>query len=335
MPDSAQFCPACGQRYTTGMVHLKTLIYEALGSVLNLEAKTFLTFRHLLIPGKLTLEFFRGRHKRYLTPLRLFFVTAILHFGVLAFLINKFAKSELRQFSRQQLEIAHNRQAAQRLDSLAGGIAREFRRGNPDLPAALDTLEKRFGNPNMINMEFGVLEINGSTITPRSIKVESQDVFTMDPDSLLAKLQITNWATKIQCRQIFRVYTEPDNFLRFVMGNLTWMVLAMMPAIALVLKLLYIRRRRYFVEHLIFSLHYHAFAFVIMSLAMLFFREEPGLLVGLAFITIGMYALVAMRQYYRQGWFKTLFKFTLLHNAYFFIFSVFVAFSILISALLY
>ncbi len=40
------------------------------------------------------------------------------------------------------------------------------------------------------------------------------------------------------------------------------MVLCCIPLFALVLKILYIFKRRYYIEHLIFALHTHAFVFL-------------------------------------------------------------------------
>ena len=44
------------------------------------------------------------------------------------------------------------------------------------------------------------------------------------------------------------------------------MVFVLLPVFALLLKLLYIRRRRYYAEHFVFALHVHAFMFVMMTL---------------------------------------------------------------------
>ncbi|CAN5480177.1 hypothetical protein BH20VER3_BH20VER3_22210 [soil metagenome] len=52
-----------------------------------------------------------------------------------------------------------------------------------------------------------------------------------------------------------------DLFLRGVIRNLAPMVLCCIPLFALVLKILYVFKRRFYIEHLVFALNTHAFVF--------------------------------------------------------------------------
>ena len=94
---------------------------------------------------------------------------------------------------------------------------------------------------------------------------------------------------------------------------------------ALVLKTLYPLSRRYFVEHLLFVIHYHAFFFLILILLILFARFAPLILVPdlvttLAIVAasfyIPVYLYVAMRQVYGQGRFLTFLKYLTLVVSY-------------------
>lgn len=116
-------------------------------------------------------------------------------------------------------------------------------------------------------------------------------------------------------------------------GNLTWMTLLMMPTLAFILLILYARRDYYYVEHLIFSFHYHAFAFLIASPAYLMANRWPAG-VGLAFGIILIYLFLAMRKVYKQGIIKTSLKFMALNSLYLFVFTFFLIFMLVISALL-
>src|SRR5690606_19705106 len=90
-------------------------------------------------------------------------------------------------------------------------------------------------------------------------------------------------------------------------------VFLMLPAFALLLKLLYVRRKRYYVEHFVFGLHTHAFTFLMFTI-MLLGRTNwirlPATLWMLA------YFFLAMKRYYGQGWLKTTLKYIVLFNAY-------------------
>ena len=95
---------------------------------------------------------------------------------------------------------------------------------------------------------------------------------------------------------------------------------------ALVLKILYPLSKRYYVEHLLFVLHYHAFVFLILSLQVLFSRLgtllgvfEPliDVIVFAVSFYVPIYLYKAQRRVYGQGRFFTILKFLMLTFAYF------------------
>jgi hypothetical protein len=94
---------------------------------------------------------------------------------------------------------------------------------------------------------------------------------------------------------------------------------------AFVLKALYPLSRRYYVEHLLFFVHFHAFFFLILSLQILFMRmtawlripEEIGILtVVVASFYVPVYLFMAMRRVYGQGRIVTFIKYIGLVFAY-------------------
>jgi Protein of unknown function (DUF3667) len=73
-----RFCPNCGQQNTDGHVSLHDLWHELTHYFTHVDNKIFVTIKDLLIPGKLTDEFFKGHRKRYIHPINLFFVVGII-----------------------------------------------------------------------------------------------------------------------------------------------------------------------------------------------------------------------------------------------------------------
>jgi uncharacterized RDD family membrane protein YckC len=95
----------------------------------------------------------------------------------------------------------------------------------------------------------------------------------------------------------------------------------MMVTLSLLLKLLYIRRSRYLIEHLVFAFHYHSFAFIVYTIALgLSHWTGAESWLSWAFLGIMIYLFIAMRRYYQQGVFKTIVKFMVLNFSYLFIF---------------
>ena len=113
---------------------------------------------------------------------------------------------------------------------------------------------------------------------------------------------------------------------------------------ALILKLLYPLSKRYYVEHLLFVVHFHAFVFLILTLEILVTRlatttRLPEAVSGIAIFAVSVYIPVylykSMRRVYSQGHFFTSCKFLVLMLSYFiglacmfFFAAVFAAFSI-------
>lgn len=129
-----------------------------------------------------------------------------------------------------------------------------------------------------------------------------------------------------------------------LLDNVPAALFVLLPLMALVLKILYPLSKRYYVEHLLFVVHFHAFFFLILILQILFARfaglvgipEDVSdiVLIG-ASIYIPVYLYNSMHRVYGQGNFSTALKFLFLLISYFVGFglmigiaAVFAAFSI-------
>ncbi|MGV3502263.1 MAG: DUF3667 domain-containing protein [Adhaeribacter sp.] len=113
------------------------------------------------------------------------------------------------------------------------------------------------------------------------------------------------------------------------------MMFLLMPMFALLLKLSYLRRGRYYIEHLIFSVHFHCFAFVLFSadrlLSWLLADYWPEL-ISLAILLL--YLFLALRAVYRQNKRKTGLKTVLLSAAYSLVLAGFLLLALLLSVAL-
>jgi hypothetical protein len=105
-------------------------------------------------------------------------------------------------------------------------------------------------------------------------------------------------------------------FLETLRSNIPAMMLCCIPLFAFVLKILYIRKGRFYVEHLVYALHIHTFRYVsviITALAVMGAnRTVPvlgGWITGLMSCVIVVQIFLSIRRVYRQGWFITMVKF--------------------------
>ena len=95
------------------------------------------------------------------------------------------------------------------------------------------------------------------------------------------------------------------------------MMLFCVPLFAFVLKILYLRQKRFYIEHLVYALNIHAFFYIAVILVVLISiglnRWIPGtpqvLLTLFLCLLVFVQIFLSIRRVYRQGWFMTTFKF--------------------------
>jgi hypothetical protein len=346
---AGKYCHACGQKAVPLRVRLTQIARETLETVINFDSRLLRTLSSLFIPGRLTQAYFQGQRQRYLPPVRIFLLTAIAHFAVLGYVLKDTLDEGIRELENQNTERAYFsiflEELAHHCDTLQAAA--------PAPSAAslelLDTLEARMHRGQADSMDLVRLQPQQGGFQLSPISVSLADIQKLETDSLLQHYHIHGFFDRLVFRQSLKLAFEGSNIVGVILGNLIWMVILMMPALALILKLLYIRADRYFVEHLVFSYHYHAFAFVIFSLIFLLSTgngialspKAGGLQVGSAgdaywlwaFVAVLIYQLMSMRRLYEQPWKKTLLKSLLLNFSYLFIFVLFLLATFAFSAL--
>jgi Protein of unknown function (DUF3667) len=78
-----KFCPACGQETTLHPPTLLEFLHEFVGHYVALEGALWRTLGMLLLqPGRLTTEYFAGRRRRYVLPLRIYLSASFVFFLV-------------------------------------------------------------------------------------------------------------------------------------------------------------------------------------------------------------------------------------------------------------
>jgi hypothetical protein len=100
-----------------------------------------------------------------------------------------------------------------------------------------------------------------------------------------------------------------------LMANAPKVAFVLVPVLALLLKLLYLRRGRLFVEHFVFALHVQSFAFLLAAVSLVgVVRGRFVTRVLLAWVLV--YLLLAMKRVYGGGWPGTLVRYVLVVAIY-------------------
>lgn len=309
-----QYCAACGQRSRVRLISLWELIKEATGNLTDLDSRIWRTLRPLLFrPGLLTREYLAGRRARYIPPFRLYLILSVVFFVLASFADNDTViqvdgepgatsetTPEKRADAQRQVDEGL-KEASQKLRE-AGVLAPGQELGEmadvpkvavaPEAPAA-EKDSKSFCDEAQFDLD-----------VPSRNKLEAQ--------------------MREACRKI--VADHGDQFSKALLANVPKMMFAFLPLLALVNKFLYPFSRRYYVEHLLFFVHYHAFVFLLFSLQGLFALGTQSiaalegvhqLIVAVIVFYLPIYLYKAMRRVYGQGRFLTILKFGFLFFAYF------------------
>lgn len=313
-PLSGPYCAQCGQPAIDYRRSFGSLLLDAADAFFNLDERFLKTFWLLLTkPWRLTIDFVEGKRVRHVHPLRVYLVASVIFFLVINYL------------SRG----AH----FQRHETAAGDSALVIAGASPGLQSGPETFSRelrkeiRAANAPHPSPSASATPSPGAGISPtpslgaapsaRATPAQ-QNLFTeLDKDKNLSPFQ--RWLKDRAEEKIGPTGDRGDLFLKALIQNLAPMVLCCIPLFALVLKILFIFKRRYYVDHLIFALHTHAFVFlstiVIIGVGFLLAWKAPAPLVPitcllLSFAVLGQ-LLIAIRKVYRRNWFGVLFTFGL------------------------
>ena len=168
-----------------------------------------------------------------------------------------------------------------------------------------------------LNRQYIVIEPSGITFGAghhRSLAPASSTVAEYDArQSTLPPSRRDPPLARRLIHHLYQVRQSPQAFISALLGDIPKMMFFLLPLFAVSLKVLYLRTGRLYVEHLVFLLHLHAFAFLILTpllLAPLVWR------ISCASLVLAVYAITALRVAYKQSWPKTLVKFSLLGFGY-------------------
>ena len=316
---SGKYCAQCGQAAIDYRRSFRHVIVDVLDSFLNWDSKFFATIGLLLArPWKLTNQFLAGHRVRYVNPLRLYLLASILFF----FAVNYGAKGlrlqpgKLEPKDRAELE-ADLKEAD--LPPAAREELKTLLREPPSSPAPSPSLSAPSPPPTS----------SADRQTQQFGKIGERPFVVFDSNTK-SSTPFERWLEARAEDKMGKHGTKMGLFISTLFSNLPYMMLCCIPLFAFVLKVLYVRRRILYIDHLIYALHTHTFAYVGIMLIVLatigLNRVAPGPIVGwivaLLWIAFVVQIFLSIRRVYRQGWFISVIKFLFGGLAYLIVLSV-------------
>jgi hypothetical protein len=345
---TGQHCSHCGQRATVKVLSLWGMTRDLLGDITNFDSRLWRTLVPLAFrPGVLTQDYLRGRRASYTPPFRMYLILSVAFFLLatlggnpgsdLTFNVDEKGGANL-QINPGGGEGAAGKDAAPatKAGTTPGNVAapppREL---TAEEKALIDTLVKRIPDKDDRVRARVEMETKLASASPEDLAAVRKVL--NDPcgsDSLKVDIGMLGKDYEPRLRDACRkIWTDTPTFGRALFENIPKMMFVFLPLIAAVIYALYLGSGRYYVEHLLFVVHYHAFFFlgglVILLVERLAtwtkdttagaaFGAIGGFLIFLFAVYVPYYLYRAMRRVYGQGRIVTLVKYAILGVAYLF-----------------
>ena len=309
-----RFCQNCGQENIETKETVWHLISHFFQDITHFDGKFFGTLKYLFTrPGFLSKEYMIGRRASYVNPVRMYVFTSAFFFLVF-FSIFKVDKNtiikDVPKNGKTYLQIEAMDSLA--FDAFTKNINKEDDKDT--LPMSRGEFKKYFDSTSTK----GSVHFAISNYETR-VQYDSAQSTTTDKDNWLMR-QLTYKQIEISQKYKDEGGRAITEYLNILLHSLPQMFFILLPLFALILKLLYRRRKEYYyVNHSIFSIHFYIFTFI--SMLILFGLDKLNKELHWSFIkyfevVLGLgilfYLYKSMRKFYGQRRAKTVFKFLIL-----------------------
>lgn len=343
-------CYNCGQP-TKGLIRqFSAIIGDFADTVLNIDSRIIHTVGPLLFkPGFLSLEYFAGRRVRYVSPVRL-----LVFIAVITFLFAQWLTPDLQVSSNGDGPVVFDTDSSEfdrdstvadvlkRRDAALAEIDQAVRR-SPEVPGLSVTLSQSKDEVRAAaDRRIAQLQGTGKSTKPPESSASKEPEMNFDGqpwDPVKHPLQVSwlpasgnsllNKGVGRAKKNIMRVRQDPNLLKSAIFSTAPTTLFILVPVFALLLKILYLFKRRLYMEHVIVALHSHAFLCLNVLLLIVngnlqdWLAPKSGLLhSGFGIIEFALavwmpvYLLLMQKRVYGQGWLMTVIKYSLLGFCY-------------------
>ena len=316
-----RYCHVCGQENVVPKETFWHMVTHFFYDITHFDSSFFTTIKDLLFkPGFLSKEYMKGRRASYLHPIKMYvFTSAIFFLLFFSFFVSTkdFTASKKLNAKERAVYISIIREQLQKdtasfflkeklllLEDSSRIVTSTDMRG-------IDITKVSNKNNEGLNISFGS--------TYKTVEEYDSVQKTLPPSKRDGWLGRRFTKIGIDIDRKFR--EDPDNAARqladSILHRLPYMLLISLPFFALILKLVYMRRKSfYYADHGVFTIHLYVFSFLMLLLVFCFDKlgnvvpsKLQTILIVLSFLTMVFYLYRAMHVFYGQSWWKTFLKF--------------------------
>jgi len=305
---SFDYCPYCGQEATDNLT-FSVLFSNTIENYFSIDARFFRSFIPLMLkPGVLARRFVDGKRLQYLHPAQFYLFISVLFFFIFSFTVRK-ADKEVNKALEKGFETEISLDSIPTVqDSLGIEQAREVLQKNKKFTRFSDEEIERLdsiivASPNQQPFSFGLSQE----------KLDSLIAAGAPHDEKLRAMGLKEDAGTFNKRlftQLLKLYEQrAGGLLQTLYDTIPVAMFVLLPIFALLLKLFYWKRGS-FAHHMVFSFYYFTFLFTTFCILLLvnLIIDLPGALEFLILLSVMIYLMIALRNFYRSSWAGAFFK---------------------------
>jgi hypothetical protein len=254
------YCTHCGQENIDVREDALHMLTHAVADYFHFESKFFGTIEPLLLkPGVLTREYVSGKRVSFIHPIRLYIFISIVFFIV------TLSKSHVNEKEGKKV---HSTSKEENRDSVAAVKAAAVRKAMTNVPIS-QSMKDSIVRATILEIKdgkkeeqgIGTFRINDEWFVKSDTTVASYE----QRQKLLPSAKRDNFLKHYAIRRNLELQKYPDaekKMTEEILHNIPKMMFILLPLFALILKLVYINKKKYYYEHLIYSFHVHSAIFL-------------------------------------------------------------------------
>lgn len=338
------YCYACGQKDEHLHEPFYLMVGHAVAHYWHFDGKFLTTLGPLLFkPGFLSNEFVAGRRVRYVHPIQMYLFLSIIFFILFglsgtdqinatvgdAFILQPDSMQVMVDSLKENLSVDDS-VAARIIDTLTQKFSPSIK-----ISTQTDSNKNSFWETTGTNGEPDIEPIDFTeTRLPRTLTEYEDSVSRLSKDQQPGTVQQAFDKLAIRLGSMDKEEMT-KRFSENAIHNLPKLLFVLIPIFALILKLIFYRSKIYFVDHAVFTLHFHSFAFLLLLLLLISYMATGYTLpFGYLLLIMIIYLYIALKNFYRQNYFKAFRKLFSLFLLYFIVVIVSGAFYLMFALLM-
>lgn len=326
-----RYCHMCGQENIEPKESFWHLVTHFVYDITHFDGKFLSTVKYLLLkPGFLSKEYIAGRRMRYLNPIKMYVFVSAFFFLFFFSVVHPLSDAE-----EKETKLPTYKEVKSKIEGKVGDFQKNIK--DKDNPEYVRKIMER---------QVGLLQQDLQTIAKDTTHLSELNYFKNDEElsmlfgqykdvaqydsvqNSLPENRRNSWLERMTIKKTIQLqsrFSNDDNqfyktlFEKF-RHSFPQLLFISLPLFALLLKLLYIRRKTfYYADHVIYTVHLYCAMFILLFILLGFSQlEHFKYLHWLSIFTVPLviyavwYQYKSLRNFYEQSRLKTIVKYLLL-----------------------